>query len=66
MTEVLLNVSWRGRPASGAVCVQVEEEVTCGELVDRLVEDGWERKGAWRLVERWNGCGECNRAGGVR
>ena len=58
MTEVPLNVSRKGRLAPGALCVEVAERVTCGELVDLLVDEGWGRKGAWRLVERWNGCGE--------
>ena len=51
--------------ACGCLSVEIEEEVTCGELLDELADvegagldwSGAER-GAWHLVERWNGCGK--------
>ena len=63
MTEVRLGVLRGGRVACGCLRVEVEEEVTCRELIDQLTEeDGGlsrgEERGAWHLVERWNGCGE--------
>lgn len=63
MPEVELSVLWKGKLSPSSLCVELDEEVTCRELVDQLTDpdEGWGRKGAWHLVERWNGCGESAR-----
>ena len=66
MVEVCLGVLRGGRPACGDICLEVEEGVTCGELLSSLDHSGEgaglsrsvAEKGEWHLVERWNGCGE--------
>ena len=62
MTEVELCVLLRGKPSCSLLYVEIkDDEVTCKELVNQLVEDRVleypGRRGAWHLVQRWNGCG---------
>ena len=61
MLELRLGVLRGEKVVCGSLCVDVEEEVTCRELVDQLKEvgllSGAAEMGAWHLVERWNGCG---------
>ena len=64
MFELRLGVLRGEKAVCGSLCVEVEEEVTCRELVDQLKEakevgllSGAAERGAWHLVERWNGCG---------
>ena len=66
MTELRLSVLARGKPSSSQLYVEVaDEEVTCRELVTGLLKDGAlehpGKRGAWHLVERWNGCGKSSR-----
>ena len=61
MFELRLGVLRGEKVVCGSLCVEVQEEVTCRELVDQLKEVGLlssaAERGAWHLVERWNGCG---------
>ena len=62
MPEVRLSVCWKGKTAPSTLGIEVDEEITCGELTAQLVDELWlgdgRRRGAWHLVERWMGCGE--------
>ena len=67
MTEVRLGMLHGGKALCGSVCVEIEEDVTCRELAEWLATDegvgepalgGGAERGAWHLVERWNGCGK--------
>ena len=65
MVEVRLGILHGRKVACGCLCAEIEEEVTCGELLDELAYGegaglDWSGadRGAWHLVERWNGCGK--------
>lgn len=64
MPGVELSVSWKGRLASASLHVDIDESTTCRDLLEQLVNEGWGRKGACHLVERWQRCGKtCPRSG---
>ena len=61
MKDIRINVEL----ASAGHCevaLQLDDSITCGEtvqlLVDSLALKAREKKGRWRLVERWKGCGD--------
>lgn len=58
MPEVELSVSWKGRLTSASLRVDIDKSTACRDLVGQLVDEGWGRKGACHLVERWHRCGK--------
>lgn len=65
MKEVRITVDMgRRRPGSYEVALQLDDNVTCGDVLQLLVESlalkPRNKKGEWRLVECWRGCREYN------
>ena len=47
-------------PGTSEVTLRVEEGASCDEVIAQILEGESVGKGAWHLMEEWQGCSKCS------